>query len=139
MTANIGILTYGCLIDDPGSEIYSAIVRRTSCCTPFKVEYVRTSSSRSGAPTLVPHYNGAHVSAKILVVDLPLSEAKNRLHRRETRNSNAAYSPPKPITCNSVVVKTLCNFEQIDKVIYTSIGANIKEFTPEKLASKLTT
>lgn len=135
MTASVGILAYGSLIDDPGSKIKSAIVNRISCRTPFKVEYARSSKNRCGAPTLVPCDNGAQVNAKILVVDLPLSEAQNLLYDRETYGKGKTYSPPKHSTSNSVVIKTLCNFEEIDKVIYTSIRANIKELTPEKLAS----
>ena len=135
MTNCIGILAYGSLIHEPGCEIAPAIVRRICCRTPFKVEYARKSNRRNGAPTLVPYDRGAHVAAQILVVDLPLCEAKHCLYRRETRKKDVTYTPPKNITPNSVVIKTLRKFEKIDKVIYTCIGANIKELTAEKLAS----
>ena len=131
----IGILAYGSLIHEPGCEIAPAIVRRIYCHSPFKVEYARTSNRRNGAPTLVPYDRGAHVAAQILVVDLTLCEAKHCLYRRETRKEGAPYTPPKNITLNSVVIKTLRNFEKIDKVIYTCIGANIKGLSAEKLAS----
>lgn len=80
---SVGILAYGSLIGDPGAEIAPVILGRIECRTPFKVEYARTSVSRMGAPTLVPYDAGDHVAAQILVVDLPIHEATNRLYRRE--------------------------------------------------------
>ena len=131
----IGILAYGSLIDEPGREIEPVIVRRILCRTPFRVEYARVSKRRSGAPTLVPYDGGACVNAQILVVDLPLREAKDRLYRREIRKDSATYTPPMKVTANSVVIKTLCNFEKVDKAIYTCIRNNIEELTAEKLAT----
>ena len=135
MTNSIGILAYGSLIHEPGFEIAPAIVRRIPCYTPFKVEYARKSYRRNGAPTLVPDNRGAHVAAQILVVDLPLCEAKDCLYRREIRKEGVNYTPPRTITTNTVVIKTCRKFEKIDKVIYTCIRANIEGLTAEKLAS----
>ena len=51
----VGILAYGSLIDDPGSEIGEVIADVISDIeTPFSVEFARSSSTRSGAPTLIP-------------------------------------------------------------------------------------
>ena len=52
----VGILAFGSLIHDPGSELKPKIAMRTRGMTPFGVEYGRYSSkTRGGAPTLVPH------------------------------------------------------------------------------------
>ena len=60
---SIGILAYGSLIDDPGFEIKGLISKKLNgILTPFKIEFARCSSSRGGAPTLVPVQNG--VSSK---------------------------------------------------------------------------
>ena len=137
MTGKIGILAYGSLICDPGDEIKPIIVRRIDCRTPFKVEFARTSSSRDGAPTLVPYDNGSQVAAQLLVVDLPLSEATNRLYRRELHRvgEKLTYDATKKVTPNSVVIKTLRDFEGLDMVLYTSIDANIEGLTAAKLAA----
>ena len=51
----IGILAYGSLIDDPGREIEPLIIRRLKGVeTPFQIEFARSSSTRDGAPTLIP-------------------------------------------------------------------------------------
>ena len=134
MTSSVGILAYGSLITDPGDEIKPKILRRICCRTPFKVEYARSSGKRDGAPTLVPYNEGEHVNAHILVVDLPLSEAKDRLYRRETGKTDVNYTPPMKITCNSVLIKSLRDYAKINHVIYTCIGANIRELTGERLA-----
>ncbi len=137
MTGKIGILAYGSLIDDPGAEIQPFIFRRIDCHTPFKVEFARTSKCRSGAPTLVPYENGAQVAAQLLVVDLPLFEATDCLYRREVHKvgDKRTYVATKKVTPNSVVIKTLRDFEGIDTVLYTSIGANIEGLTAVKLAT----
>src|SRR5215207_6605344 len=116
MADTVGILAYGSLIGDPGSEIEPHITRRISCHTPFKVEFARTSRTRKGGPTLVPYDAGAQVAAQIIVVDLPLKEAMDRLYRRETRKigTNPSYVPPKVVTPNMVVVETIVSFEGID-------------------------
>jgi hypothetical protein len=136
MAETVGILAYGSLIGEPGREIESHITRRISCRTPFKVEFARTSRTRNGGPTLVPYDTGAQVAAQILVVDLPLKEAMDRLYRRETRKigTNTSYVPPKVATPNMVVVETISPFESIDAVLYTRIGANIEGLTATRLA-----
>jgi hypothetical protein len=136
MADTVGILAYGSLIGDPGPEIEPHITRRISCHTPFKVEFARASRTRNGGPTLVPYDAGAQVAAQILVVDLPLKEAMNRLYRRETRKigTDTSYVPPKVITQNTVVIETISPFEGIEVVLYTRIGANIEGLTATRLA-----
>ena len=53
--ARIGILAFGSLIDEPGKVIGPLIRERISGIpTPFSIEFARSSSTRSGAPTLIP-------------------------------------------------------------------------------------
>lgn len=136
----IGIFAYGSLIDDPGIEIAPLICERISdVLTPFKVEFSRKSKSRDYAPTLIPVENGgAYVKGVIILLDesCTLEEAKNLLWRRETRNESTgkAYPNPKVIGTNTVVVKVLESFNNIDCVLYTKIGANIDDLTPSILA-----
>jgi cation transport regulator ChaC len=86
LTAKLGILAFGSLIDRPGWEIEEAIgARKSGIRTPFRIEFARTSRTRAGAPTLVPvDAGGSPVLANIFVVDLSEQEAKDRLWRRET-------------------------------------------------------
>jgi hypothetical protein len=136
MADTIGILAYGSLIGDPGAEIEPHIARRISCRTPFKVEFARTSKTRKGGPTLVPYKDGSEVLAQILVVDLSLKEATDRLYRRETRKAdpNVFYVPAKTVTLNTVVVESLQSVEGVETVLYTKIGPNIEGPTATKLA-----
>jgi cation transport regulator ChaC len=136
----IGILAYGSLIDDPGKELEPLIRERVSNVqTPFSVEFARSSSSRDGAPTLVPvEDGGAQVQGVILVLD-PTAEvrrATDLLWRRETRNecSDKHYCPPANPGPNAVVVEHLQNLVDVETVLFTKIGANIKNRSPEHLA-----
>jgi cation transport regulator ChaC len=91
-TYSIGILAYGSLIDDPGSELSPYIIERIKTSTPFKVEFKRSSATRGGAPTLIPvEQGGIEVNAVILVLDnaIDLNQAKTMLWKRERRSSNA--------------------------------------------------
>nr|WP_315242670.1 hypothetical protein [uncultured Flavobacterium sp.] len=134
----IGILAYGSLIDNPGKEIEPIIIDRINCKTPFKVEFARTSSSRSGAPTLIPFETGNEVKAVILVLEnsTDLSHAKSILWRRERHNfDDKKYVEVITPTNNQVVVKYIRDFENVETVIYTSIGKNIEgKVTAEKLS-----
>ena len=136
----IGVLAYGSLIEDPGKEIGPLIRKRIDKVeTPFSVEFARTSSSRDGAPTLVPvDSKGARVQAVILVLDNSVSvkKATDLVWRRETRNegNNKHYQKPLNPNVNQVIVECLGHFQGVDTVLYTKIGANIQGLTPEKLA-----
>ncbi len=135
----IGILAYGSLIGDPGKEL-EPLVRECikDVQTPFSVEFARSSSSRDGAPTLVPvEEGGAPVRGAMLVLDpaVEVWRAEDLLWRRETRNecSDKHYRPPANPGLNTVVVVHLQNVANVETVLYTKIGANIKNRTPEYL------
>jgi cation transport regulator ChaC len=136
----IGILAYGSLIEDPGCEIEPLIrYRINDVKTPFKIEFSRKSSSRDNAPTLVPvKEGGAQVEATILVLDIEIEEDKamDLVWRRETRNekSDKHYKFPVNPSANQVVVQKLKNFRGVETVLYTEIGANISNPTPQTLA-----
>jgi len=139
MNHKIGILAFGSLIQDPGKEIEPLIIDRLLCLTPFKIEFGRVSSTRGNAPTLIPvKIGGSNVKATILILDdqINLQAAIDMLWRRETRTSDLtkSYIPKKHNNNNTVEVKKVENFEGIEQVIYTSIGSNIDEISPQKLA-----
>lgn len=137
----IGILAYGSLIDNSGNEISKLEIERIDCETPFNVEFARTSSTRSNAPTLIPvEIGGRKVKAVIIVLN-PLTNidtAKSILWRRELHKTNGTENyiqsvNPSP---NKVVVKTLTDFMNVQTVLYTSIGCNITQpLTSELLAN----
>lgn len=138
----IGILAYGSLIDDPGSELEAVICDRIETKTPFSVEFARTSSKRDGAPTLIPvESGGVQVDAVLLVLEPTVSEAeaKDMLYRREIHNvgKSRKYVPPEVPKENTVIVERLTDFPHVDIVLYTKIGANIEEenLTAKYLAS----
>lgn len=139
----IGILAYGSLTCDPGEEIQAVIANCIeNVKTPFKVEFLRSSKSRDGAPTLVPVEEGSdygdYVKAKILVLkkDVSEKEAKDKLYRREKHKvgSGIEYKPKPNPGQNDVEIKLLKNFQGIKIVLYTKIGGNIDNPTPKELA-----
>ena len=135
----IGILAYGSLINDPGSEIEMATVTRIeNVLTPFHVEFARRSKSRDNAPTLVPvEAGGNHVSAVVFVLNENIStvEASDILWRREThkKDKTECYFPDETKT-DQVWIKHLDRYFDLDIVLYTWIRADIDPLTPEKLA-----
>lgn len=139
MTQTVGILAYGSLIDDPGREIAAVTTNvKADVTTPFKVEFARTSSgSRRGAPTLVPvSEHGAKVRARIIVLDAALPDAKDWLYRRERDQVGSAlrYRHPANPGPNTIVIRELLDFEGIDVVLYTEIGATITDLSASNLA-----
>ncbi|MBT2969645.1 MAG: hypothetical protein KME56_05885 [Candidatus Thiodiazotropha sp. (ex Ctena orbiculata)] len=138
--STIGILAYGSLIEDPGKEIKPIIQdRKDGITTPFSIEFARSSSTRDGAPTVVPVASGGNpVNATILVLESGISpdEAEDLLWRRETRKecSDKHYTRPSAPTPNKVIVERLRDFAEVDIVIYTKLGENITNLTAEKLA-----
>jgi hypothetical protein len=139
VTSGIGILAYGSLIDDPGKELSPLICDRIlNIMTPFSVEFARSSSSRGGAPTLIPtEEGGAPVLGVILVLcpQVDVQRAEDLVWRRETRNecSNMHYIRPANPGPDAVIVERLRNFANMETVLFTKIGANIKDRTPEYL------
>jgi L-cysteine desulfidase len=138
MKYKIGILAYGSLITDSGKEIEPLIIDKINCKTPFKVEFARTSKSRNGAPTLIPYETGNEVNAVILVLEnsTDLAYAKSILYRRERHIfDDKDYLEITNPTINEIEVKCISEFENVETVIYTSLGKNIEgELTAEKLS-----
>jgi hypothetical protein len=138
--STIGILAYGSLIEDPGKEIKPIIrERKEGITTPFSIEFARSSSTRDGAPTVVPVESGGNpVNATILVLESGIrhDKAEDLLWRRETRKecSDKHYTRPSVPTPNKVIVERLGDFAEIDIVIYTKLGENITNLCAEKLA-----
>jgi predicted transcriptional regulator len=138
MKYKIGILAYGSLITNSGKEIEPLIIDKINCKTPFKVEFARTSKSRNGAPTLIPYETGNEVNAVILVLEnsTDLAYAKSILYRRERHIfDDKDYLEITNPTINEIEVKCISEFENVETVIYTSLGKNIEgELTAEKLS-----
>lgn len=137
---SLGIFAYGSLIDDPGCEINAVINERiTNVATPFKVEFARTSSSRDGAPTLIPVSEGGKtVKGTVFILEdrITLEEGKNFVWRRETGNigTNKKYQEISNPSRNKVLVKEWYGLADVDCILYTEIGSNIDNITPEILA-----
>lgn len=138
--SRVGILAYGSLIEEPGKEIEPLIrERKERIEIPFSIEFTRSSSTRDGAPTVVPvEVGGGRVHATILVLDegVNLEEAQDLLWRRETRNecTEKHYTPPSKPNPNRMVVEKLDSFAGLDVVLYTKLGANITDPNAAKLA-----
>lgn len=129
----IGILAYGSLIADPGVEIHPLVVERIETITPFPVEYARFSATRGGAPTAVPHVSGHAVKAQVLVLAeaVLLTEARNLLWRRETRNEGSGKDYRESGNANAVVVRDLFDFCGVAHVLYTDFNSQGKITDPE--------
>ncbi len=140
--SRVGILAYGSLINDPGQELCPLVSERICGVeTPFCVEFARSSTTRDGAPTLVPvEQGGCNVQAVILVLDTSttVERAKDLLWRRETRNeaSSKHYNPQAIPNSSRVCIKRLDNFHGVEIVLYTYIKDNIsvETRTPQHLA-----
>lgn len=138
----IGILAYGSLIMDPGTELDAATrLRIRNVPTPFNVEFARSSRGRDGAPTIIPvESGGSSVDAVLLVLRnhiLP-DDARNMLWRRETNqvgsNKRYVYVPPESQTLNTVVVADYSALANVELVLTTKIDSNISPLTARQLA-----
>lgn len=129
----IGILAYGSLIADPGWEIRDYTSRTMPDVeTPFSVEYARRSSSRAGAPTLVPvaDEKGWRVKSRIFVMKpgTRIRRAQNILYRRElhrTGDPDKKYPAVDNPGVNDVIVDEIHKLNGVDRVLYTRIGVNL--------------
>ena len=134
----IGILAYGSLIDNPDVEIEAATTEVTrGVQTPFPVEFARSSSTRGGAPTLVPvNEGGANVSAIIYRVATDEQTAADILYRREIHKvgEDRRYKEPAQHKRGVVRIEKLDRFEGYDLVLSTRIDANIVPLTASRLA-----
>lgn len=141
MSAHLGILAYGSLIDDPGEEIASATADTLhhGIMTPFPVEFARSSRTRAGAPTLVPvTTGGARVPARVFVLrgDVSDQQARDMLWRRETggKGDAPAFFIPSNPGRDEVIIDSIVNFHAIRTVLYTRIAPNITPLTAQRLA-----
>ena len=136
----IGILAFGSLIHDPGSELQPKIGMRIKTQTPFPVEYARFSTKRGGGPTLVPHESGSPVSAEILVLDdeVTVDQARDMLWRRETGKTGGRETYPAGTSPNSVLVEQITNDPCVSAVLYTDFHVEGKVVNPraEELAGR---
>ena len=137
---SIAVLAYGSLIDEPGTELSPLVTRRIKRVkTPFCIEFARSSSTRDGAPTLVPvAVGGAPVYGVLLVLENTVDRAKaeDLLWRRETRNEGTGKSYPRPpmLGPNKVIIECRFNFAEVEIVLFTKIATNIDRLTPDHLA-----
>ena len=124
----VGILAFGSLLDDPGSEISASLDQKIEgVATPFNVEFARTSDSRDGAPTLVPvDQGGAPVTGAVLLLkpEITLQDGTDMLWRRETNRvgTEARYNTKAP---GDVEVRTLENLAGVGEVLYAAPRANL--------------
>jgi hypothetical protein len=129
----IGVLAYGSLLDDPGDELARLTVGRLEgVLTPFHVELARSSTSRDGAPTLVPvEHGGAPVGATILELDASIGETgvREALFRRESRRPDASLPADGPSW-----IRAIDHLAGVDRVMYTALEANIAELDADGLA-----
>jgi hypothetical protein len=133
---SVGIVAYGSLIHDPGPEIGPRIIRREKIHTPFPVEFARLSRSRGGAPTVAPHLRGSPVVAELLVLnkDIDLSEVKNLLWRRETRQEDIKRQYRESEHRNAVLVREWRSFPEVRCAIYTDFNPSGKIEKPDPIA-----
>ena len=126
--SRIGILAYGSLISEPGSEISKYISDEVRTMTPFPVEYVRISKTRGDAPTVAPHSSGKPVRATLLVLQdgIVPEDAKSLLWRRETRNEGLDREYRMSSSPYAIVVSDLPGFCGLDHVLYTDFNESGK-------------
>lgn len=137
--SQIGILAYGSLLSELGTELDELLTGRIEGVeTPFRVEFARACSCRDNAPTLAPvESGGAPVHGAILTADPSVSEEtiKDALWRRETREQRReeATSPES----RDFVIRRASSLEpayHLDKVFFAHLEANIEDLTPAHLA-----
>lgn len=129
----VGILAYGSLIVDPGVELEPLIIHRFETLTPFPVEFARLSTTRGGAPTVVPHASGKPVRAVVLVLmdRVERVEARNLLWRRETRNERSVSTYHEDPAADAVIVRELAGFCGLEHVLYTDFKLEGKIADPD--------
>jgi len=135
----VGILAYGSLITDPGRDIAPLIQNYLPMQTPFKIEFARSSSGRSGAPTLVPVDNGgSHVLAQLMVLGASVDAeiAEDLLYCREIDQVGSGKTYPRDRVPKSGQVQIVRSkgLTAADPVLYTKIDANLKNPTADVLA-----
>ncbi|HXR75384.1 MAG TPA: N-6 DNA methylase [Bryobacteraceae bacterium] len=137
----VGVLAYGSLIHDPGSELESKIEMRIKTATPFPVEYGRLSGkTRGGAPTLVPHPSGGPVSAEVFILAdcVTPEEAADMVWRRETRKVGMSEKYAEGNGADSVLVRRTDASPWVETLLYTDFhpAGKIAEPDAEDLATR---
>lgn len=137
----VGILAYGSLLEDPGMEMAPLIVGRIPGTeTPFRIEFVRSSQTRGGAPTVVPVADGgATVRGTVLVLhdSVSFDNARDLLWRREYRREGTEHRYQEPTGTagpNHMIAEELPNFAGLAVVLYARFGPTLSNPTPDALA-----
>lgn len=128
----IGLIVYGALKTDPGSEITPLIERRIPAQTPFPVEFGRYSRSRGGAPTVVPHAQGHPVDAEVLVLDssVSLEDAKHLLFRREIDSPGSDQMYRESNRPTALIIADQSGFCDLDHALYVDFRPDGKLSAP---------
>lgn len=137
MESSVGILALGSLIENPGIEIEGALVgRKLNVLTPFAVEFARSSLTRGGAPTLVPHPAGGPVNAQILLLNVSERAATDMLWRREINKvgTGGHYVHKSKPGRNTLVIETYKNFEGVEIVLAARFAPTIETLNAAALA-----
>ena len=134
----IGVLAYGSLITDPGSELAAITLGVTKdVLTPFPVEFARKTGKRGGAPTLVPvEVGGCSVRAVIFEVEMAVSQVADIVYRREIHavESGKTYVEPASDQPDAVRIARFEGLGGFDLVLSTQLAANIDPLSAETLA-----
>lgn len=129
-----GVIAFGSLLSKPGAEIEAVTDQVVAgLMTPFPVEFARSSETRDGAPTLVPHDAGSPVACSVIVlVDrIGLEEARDLVYRRERNRVGSGES------CSArwrEWIPELRGFGPTAVSLYTALPATIDHVTAEHLA-----
>lgn len=140
---DLAILAFGSLVSNPGLEITEVVSHPLDgLTTPFDVEYARSSSTRGGAPTLVPVASGGcpvRATAFVIEPGIGLEEVRDRLYRREINRVGAdrSYSHTDTPEPGHVWLPTTDQVARVGLAVYTALEDNIplEKRTPGHLAS----
>jgi mRNA-degrading endonuclease toxin of MazEF toxin-antitoxin module len=130
--SRVGILAFGSIAEEPGTELNAVVIQRVEVQTPFAVEFARSSRTRDGAPTLVPvSEGGAQVPAVVLVLgdSVTVADARAMLYRRETGRLD-----DKTADSGADWIAGLRGFAGTSTCLYTALQANIQPLTAAELA-----
>lgn len=153
----IGILAFGSMLWD--RENLSGILEPpeyfAETTVPFPIEFARSSDLRRGGPVVVPVRTDKFTESRALIipvkneiagkrvtVDLARFELYNRERGRKGQ-MKVAYKEPAAYNPNFSYIKELStrDFNEVrgrvadfDVILYSSLGKNIEELKPERLA-----
>lgn len=129
----IGIIAYGSLVSDPGDEIKRATSELLGGLkTPFPVEFARSSGTRGGGPTLIPHEAGASVSCSLFVLQdgIRLEAARDILFRREWRRGRGDVFGSR----RRELIGECRNFGPTEIALFTALESNVTPLSGTRLA-----